>query len=139
MTSNDHFEPDSLSQVQAALVRVQESADAFRRVARGNSVETVAKSAADPRLIELLKLVEELPNRDVNSATINSRQTRRMRDMLSYRSKQKGERLSIARPDNGHQPGEPSPSSRRRNSPGSLTGPPTCRASRPAYRSRRRA
>jgi hypothetical protein len=64
MTSNDHFEPDSLSQVQAALVRVQESADAFRRVARGNSVETVAKSAADPRLIELLKLVEELPNRE---------------------------------------------------------------------------
>lgn len=64
MTSNDHFEPDSPSQVQAALVRVQESADAFRRVALGNSVETVAKSAADPRLIELLKLVEELPNRE---------------------------------------------------------------------------
>jgi hypothetical protein len=49
----------SLSQVEAALGRVQQSADAFRRAAVGDPVETVAKPAADPRLVELLKLVEE--------------------------------------------------------------------------------
>jgi hypothetical protein len=59
----------SLSQVEAALERVQESADAFSRAAAGDPVETVAKPAADhPRLVELLKLVRrEDPhtNRDV--------------------------------------------------------------------------
>jgi hypothetical protein len=45
--------------VEAALGRVQQSADAFRRVAVGDPVETVAKPAADRRLVELLKLVEE--------------------------------------------------------------------------------
>jgi hypothetical protein len=53
-------EPDrrGLSQVETALGRVQECADALRRVAVGDPVETAAKPAADPRLGELLKLVE---------------------------------------------------------------------------------